>query len=99
MAKRLAFNLEELESFSRTIQDLSTDLQELEQLISSEMIALKTGWDTPAGRAFFEKQDLEWAEEVKHYIQILDTLKEMIDYAHSQYSEVKNTAEKLSVVL
>ena len=97
MAAKLVFNLEELERFSAKVAEIQSELQDLQTTIQTEMETLKAGWNTPAGREFFEKQDYEWAEEVKKYVAILETLREMIEFAHTQYSEIKETGEKITI--
>lgn len=94
---KLVFDLEELERFSAKVAEIQEDLQNLQTTIRTEMETLKAGWNTPAGREFFEKQEYEWAEEVKKYVAILETLHEMIAFAHTQYTEVKETGEKISI--
>lgn len=97
MAGKLVFDLEELERFSTKVAEIQSELQDLQTTIRTEMETLKAGWNTPAGRAFFEKQDFEWAEEVKKYVVILETLHEMIEFARTQYSEIKETGEKITI--
>ena len=93
----LAFHLDELQGFSTTVETLKEELEELSDDIRKEMETLNAGWNTPAGREFFQKQDYQWAAEVKKYIGILETLREMIDFAGSKYSEVKEAGEKITV--
>lgn len=94
---RLEFHLEELQVFSADIEKLEAELQNLSEDIRKEMETLKADWKTPAGKEFFEKQDYQWADEVKKYIGVLETLREMIDFACTKYSEVKEAGEKITV--
>lgn len=95
--ERLEFNLDSLQKFLTEINTLQEELQSLASTIQDEMVNLNAGWNTPAGRKFFENQDYQWADEVEHYVDILETLKGMIQYAHQRYSEVKETAEKIEI--
>lgn len=97
MAARLKYDLDSLGNLSQTIGSLSQELSELHTTIQEQMKQLRQDWDTPAGRKFFETQNTDWSAEVKNYVKILSTLKDMIDYAIGQYDNLKTDAEKISV--
>ncbi len=97
VAVRLKFDLETLNSFSSEISAISAELSELHTDTQDQLKELRTKWNTPAGKEFFEKQNTDWSSTVQDYVKILETLKEMIDYASEQYGEVQRLAEALSI--
>lgn len=94
---RLEFDLERLSAMSEKLEKVAEELSGTGASLQEKMEQLRKGWNTPAGKAFFENQTTSWTDEVEKYIQILQTMKSMIDYASEEYSRVEDLANTLSI--
>lgn len=97
MRDNLKFDIEQFQIMSSKLRNLAEDLEVLEKDLSGEMDVLREGWETPAGRKFFEQQNTEWSAQVKSYIRTIETLKDMIDYAIEEYSIVEQAVNAVYV--
>lgn len=96
MAK-LQFDLDRLGSMRDAISNNTTSLKMQNDSLKKKMETLKSQWNTPAGKKFFEEQDLDWNKSVDAYLAVMEDLKTMIDEAISQYEAVKAEADKISM--
>lgn len=94
---KLKFDLERLSEMSRKLEETAGELSGTGTSLQENMEQLKKDWNTTAGREFFQNQTTTWTEEVERYIQVLETLKSMIDYAIEEYSRIQDLADKLSI--
>ena len=96
MAK-LQFDIDRLDTMRQEIEQAVIDLSNMNEALQKEMNELKEKWNTPAGEEFFKEQNLDWSEAVKDYIKVMTDMKEMIDYAISQYEPIQIEAEKITI--
>ena len=94
---RLDYNLDAFTEFSNVVDDKIEELSSQKAKVKESLELLETTWETPAGEKFFAEQATDWLDQVDDYIKILGTLKEMVQYAHTTYSEVTEYGEKLKL--
>ena len=85
----LAFDTDVLiqagKDYAKVAQDLcalASDLDEALELLAQE------GWSTPAGTAFHEMTQNGWQENIAKYVDLLNTLDEILTDAAGQYDEL-----------
>lgn len=94
---KLQFDTERLCSMKGDIERAIGNLQTVNKSLQEQMQTLREKWNTPAGKVFFENQNLDWSESVEDYIQVMNTMKEMIEYAILKYEPIQQEAERLSI--
>lgn len=97
MVSRVKFDLEYFIKMSDKLEELSKELITLDKDLRKSMEILRVSWDTPCGREFFESQAMEWSRQIYAYVNVLETLQEMVDYAKTEYQEIENCARSLSI--
>ena len=85
----LAFDTEVLiqagKDYAKVAEDLNalaSDLDETLELLAQE------GWSTPAGTAFYKMTQNGWQENIGKYVDLLNTLNEILTDAANQYNEL-----------
>ena len=64
------------------LRKMSTDLDDL-------ILKLKnSGWTTPAGTAFYEMTETNWAKNIEKYASLLDTLESILKDAADDYDSL-----------
>lgn len=92
----LRFDLDTLERLSQSIGSAAEDIKTTHKQVIDTLDKLRDEWNTPAGKEFFSKVEIDWSPEVDHYVEILEALQQMLQYAISEYSDVVTEAGKLT---
>lgn len=95
---QLKFDTDALSALAAAIESAISDIEEQHRKVEENIASLKVGWNTPAGKSFFEKVDTNWSPEVKNFTDILETLRTMVYNAVNEYADLKEEAEKLKIV-
>lgn len=77
--------------------EIAEKLRTMSTNLNTCLLTLKdSGWTTPAGTAFQAMTEVNWKEEIDKYADLLETLKDCLDYAAEEYDGlVTNHIEKL----
>lgn len=82
----LAFDTTELRNSGAKYASIATELREMSKKLDDCLVELKnSGWTTPAGTAFQKMAETNWEDNIEKYAALLDTLKNIIENAASQY--------------
>lgn len=92
----LAFDTTVMRAYGQKYADIAEDLRDMADALDRTLAALTSeGWTTPAGSAFYKMTQTNWKDNIEKYASMLDTLKQIIDSATSDYdSLVTNHIEK-----
>lgn len=95
----LAFDTEAFIAYGKQYAEVATTLREMATDLDDCLRTLtKSGWQTPAGTAFYEMTDTNWKENIDKYADLLDTLNEILQDAAAQYNDlVKDYIETTKV--
>lgn len=93
----LKFDIEKLKETKEYCVKLGTDLQTKRDELNAAIEKLRKDWNTEAGKSFFEKQDIDWEEQVNKYIEITGAVAELLQAAIDQYQNVYDEAEALKL--
>lgn len=95
----LAFDTDSLRQFGNQYCNIATDLRTMSDKLEACFKELKdNGWTTPAGTAFYKMINTNWRDNIEKYAEMLDTLKEILEDAASQYdSLVENSIERIQI--
>ena len=91
----LEFDVDKLRSTREKCEELTKALEERQKGLQSSLETLKKGWNTPAGKKFFETKDNDWSEQVNHYIDIAKAVISLLDCAIKEYAEIEAKAQQL----
>ena len=80
-------------SYDIAVNDLETLKNKMQAMVDS----VKEGWDTDAGKAFFEKYNDEWLKGFNQYKEVLGHMSENLNVAKGKYTEVTNLAKKTTL--
>ncbi len=97
LAKQLRFDIDSLVSMKTAIEGQMECLRTADNSVQEQMKQLKIGWNTPAGKKFFEEQNTEWETEIQNYIDTMKTLVSMLDYAIGEYEEIQRKVNSLMI--
>lgn len=92
---KLKFNTGKLDSTDKAIQDVIDDLNTVSSDLMREVEALKTNWNTPAGREYISKIDTDWSDQVKQYIKVLSAVDELLKAASKEYKKIETSSSKI----
>lgn len=95
----LAFDTTVLKQYGNRYGQIAAELREMSTNLDNCLSELKeSGWTTPAGTAFHKVAETNWAENIEKYADLLDTLKEILNQASTQYGDlVTNHIEKTKI--
>lgn len=72
-------------AYGQTSDNLRVLVQELTECLHT---LTESGWTTPAGIAFLDMVDMNWARNIEKYADLLDTLQEILVDAADKYDEL-----------
>ncbi|GFP74242.1 WXG100 family type VII secretion target [Clostridium fungisolvens] len=95
----MAFDTDALRQFGSKYGNIATDLRSMSEKLETCLKELKdNGWTTPAGTAFYKMVNTNWRDNIEKYADLLDTLREILQEAASQYdSLVENNIERTQI--
>lgn len=93
----LKFDTESISLMRKKLQKTAEELRNYKIKLIGEFEALKTSWNTPAGRKFIKEViDIDWSNKVNKYINIINTVDELLKVAELDYKAVEEEARTLS---
>ena len=81
---------------SDKIQETITELEEKNQSMLEAFEQIKEKWNTPAGRAYMKKINLDWLDDVEKYEILLNAVKELLNEAATEYEALEDKVAALS---
>lgn len=97
MAKELHYNLEKLKQIRDETKNIATDLSKLNGELQTALTELRSQWNTPAGKTFFDGIDMDWTAQVDKYIEVTEKMQEVLQEVMECYQEVTEAARKLAL--
>lgn len=90
------FDISAMDSMINELDATAQELQELSVKLMGEIDQLKRDWKTDAAKVFTEKFDDGWAGQVKEYIEVVNSVNELLKEAKSQYIQIEEKANSIS---
>ena len=90
----LQYDTEKMIEVKQVYADAVSKMTEIQKKMQKMVDSVKEGWDTDAGKAFFEKYDEEWLKGFNQYKEVLRHMSENLNTAQGKYTEVSNLAKK-----
>lgn len=85
----LGYDTTALRQYASQYAQIAKDLRSMAKKLDTCLRELKEdGWTTPAGTAFHEMTEVNWEENIEKYADLLDTLKEALEYACKKYENL-----------
>lgn len=81
----LEYDVAALNAMKKSVDDTCTEVKESKKNLIQNLDSLKTAWNTPAGKKFFQDIDTDWGPKVDKYAAALDTLSQMLESASKSY--------------
>lgn len=72
-------------TYGQTAEDLRIMVDDLTECLKT---LVDSGWTTPAGITFLDMVDMNWAQNIKRYADLLETLQAILDDAAKKYDEL-----------
>lgn len=96
MAQReLKFDIKKINDTIKAFEKTSTDLEDYKEKIVKAFDELKKDWNTPAGKEFMNKVNYDWFDEVKKYVNVIESVVELLNEASRQYALVEEEIENV----
>lgn len=92
----LKFDVASFRTMSDKIQETITELEEKNQSMLEAFEQIKEKWNTPAGRSYMQKINLDWLDDVEKYAVLLNAVKELLNEAATEYEALEDKAAALS---
>lgn len=92
---KLIFDVSEINRMYKKVDDTITELEKKKNKLLQALVELKNGWNTPAGKSFINSVDIDWANQIDKYIDALETLRDMLENAKTEFSELE---EKIGAI-
>lgn len=85
----LGFDTAVLKKAAKEYAGVATDLRSIAKKLDSLLQQLESsGWTTPAGTAFHEMTNTNWAQNIEKYAALLDTLNKILVKAADEYEDL-----------
>lgn len=87
----LAFDTDVLKKAAGEYSDVADELRDMASKLDALFSKLESGgWDTPAGKAFYEMTKTNWKKNIEKYAALLDTLNKILVKASEDYDGLIN---------
>lgn len=93
----ITYDLTDLRNAKKAIKDLKDELNECNTALTTDLNALKKGWNTDAGKKFFEEHKDTWTTYVKQYTKKLNGIEQMIAAVIKEYEAIDEAIKNLNV--
>lgn len=93
----LIYDTEKLNKAKKALDALRDDLDEDLGALDTALEDLKKGWNTEAGKTFFEDHQDTWSIYVRQYTKKLEGVSNMLLEAINEYDQVSQKVENLSI--
>lgn len=100
MAKKLIYDLEELEICKGKIDDYTdvlTNIQNNLKDIIDELTESGGGWDSAAAKEFIKSYDSSWTEGINDRIDVMKRMSEHLNDAITEYTSVTEQLDGLNI--
>ena len=95
----LKYDIDKMLEVKQVYADAVSKMTEIQKTMQKMVDSVKDGWDSDAGKAFFEKYDEEWLKGFTQYKQVLRHMSENLNTAQGKYNEVTELAKKTKLDL
>lgn len=93
----LKFDISKLEETKEKCVNTMDDLTKDKDQLIKQLDDLQKGWQTPAGKKFFEDQNDDWAKQIDNYVRITEGITSLIEIAINQYQAVIDEAKNINI--
>ena len=91
----LAFDTTVLKDCGNRYGEIASDLRDMAKSLDNCLAQLEAdGWTTQAGSAFYKMTKTNWEQNIKKYADMLDMLKEILQYAGDQYNSLSSLIDR-----
>ena len=88
----LAFDTDALRKCGNRYSEVAKRLEDLATTLTQNLAQLRDeGWTTPAGTAFETMVNEDWKENVDKYVDLLETLDQILDEAAMYYENLEDS--------
>ena len=89
-------DIEVLQKTKQTYNESVTNINNIKNNLTTLVQQLKeTGWNSDAGKKFFESYDEGWAKNIDKYTKFVEFMSELLVQAEASYQEVIDASEEL----
>jgi len=82
----LAFDTQLFRDKGKEYKDVADELRDMAEKLDKLLTDLKdTGWTTPAGSAFHDLVNTNWADNIEKYASLLETLQTILEQSANEY--------------
>lgn len=94
----LCFDTEVFASAAKTYREKAEHLRNLKTDLVNMIEQLKdVGWKSAAGKAFYGNLQVNWAQDIQRYADLLEMLAECIEGASSTYENLQTEAVAMKI--
>ena len=93
----LYLDREALETAQNNYSSYAQRMKSLMEKLVKAMEEVRGGWDSDAGKAFFEKFDDEWKKNFDDYTKVVEHMADNMNVAKNKYQAIFDQADKLKV--
>lgn len=86
----LKFEIDAFDAAITKYTDIASNMSIIKTNMENAMTELETSWQTPAGVAFRDLYDDNWATHVDQYVTVLNKLVELLRKAKTDYQELES---------
>ncbi len=91
----LKFNTEKIKAMQKEVEAIASELSKSKKTLLEAIESMEVKWDTPAGKDYMEKMNLDWAGQVDAYIEMLNATESLLSEAASAYDKLETQANAL----
>lgn len=91
----LKFDIDAFDTAITNYSDIATAMTDIKTEMERAMTDLEASWQTPAGVAFRDLYDDNWAAHVDQYVTVLNKLVELLRQAKKDYRELEDQIPKI----
>ena len=91
----LKFDIGAFDTAITNYTDIATAMSDIKTKMENAMAELEVSWQTPAGVAFRDLYDDNWATHVDQYVAVLNKLVEFLRQAKMDYQELEDQIPKI----
>lgn len=97
MATPLIISEEAMQIAKTGYDDCAERMKTLRNTLKNAVDEIRSGWDSEAGKAFFEKFDDEWLKNFDDYIAVIKHMSDNMTKAKNKYSPLFEEADKINL--
>lgn len=93
----IIYDIDKLKETKKSITNLKTSLDKCNVDLDKNLLSLKDGWDTDAGKKFFDEHKNNWSKYVKKYVRKLNGIENMINAVITQYEKINDSVNNINI--